>query len=116
MNILIVEDDRNLVLAMTLRLNSEGHVVDAAPDVENAISIAHKSNPDIAFIDINIRGGDGFYVAQNLITCPDSNAIPFVFITGDLKSEYLQKIDLLGALGILEKPFDAAQVRKFISN
>ena len=115
MKVLIVEDDRNLVLAMSLRLRSEGHSVDAEPDAPSAISTAAKNSPDIAIIDINLPRGDGFSVAQDLLNSPETENIPFAFMTGSDDFELKQKSETFGAIGFLEKPFRSSQLTALLA-
>lgn len=116
MNVLLVEDDKKLALAMGMRLKSNGHTVNSAPDAISAMSNAVRFCPDIVVIDINLPGGDGFMVAERLQNSPETNAIPFIFMTASKKDGLKQQSLKLGALGFLEKPFSASQLTDLIDS
>src|SRR5690606_28402909 len=57
--LMIVEDE--ILVAMTLRdeLESAGyHVLDLTDRHEEAVAVAHKSTPDLALVNIQLRGRD----------------------------------------------------------
>ena len=105
MKILLVEDDKKLSLAITMRLQSNGYTVQAAPDAITAMSSAISFRPDVVVIDINLPGGNCFTVAERLKQSTETCAIPFVFMTASKKPELQEKALELGAIGFLEKPF-----------
>lgn len=114
MKILLVEDDKKLSLAMTMRLKSNGYTVQAAPDAITAMSSAIAFSPDVVVIDINLPGGNGFTVAERLKTSVETSSIPFLFMTASKNPELQQKATELGAIGFLEKPFYPASLVELI--
>ena len=57
--VLIVEDDREIVRALRIRLRAVGYEVVAAYDSAAGITAAIESNPDIIVLDIRMPGVDG---------------------------------------------------------
>jgi DNA-binding response OmpR family regulator len=110
MRVLLVEDDKKLSLAITMRLKSVGYTVNTTPDAISAQSNALRFNPDVVVIDINLPGGDGFTVAERLINSPETQSTPFIFMTASKKEGLHDKAIGLGALGFLEKPFNSTQL------
>ena len=63
--ILIMDDDTDLVSAMRILLEAEGHVVHAAPNGEQGLQLLHDTNPDLIILDLMMnRYTEGFRVAQ----------------------------------------------------
>ena len=64
--ILIVDDERDIVKALMIRLKGAGYDVVTAFDGAQAIFMAHKEKPDLIILDIRMPAGDGFSVAEKL--------------------------------------------------
>lgn len=78
--ILIIEDNTIIALDIERRLKQIGYeVAGKAESGAAALELAEKMHPDLALVDIKIKGPiDGIEVAGQL---RDRFAIPFVFIT-----------------------------------
>jgi two-component system response regulator ChvI len=105
--VLLVEDDREKTLSIGIRLKAMGYKLVRAADAISAISQARKTNPDVAVIDINLPGGDGFMVAEKLNEMIDTAMMPFIFMTESMVAGLEQRANELCAVAFFEKPFDA---------
>lgn len=103
--ILVVEDDKDISRAMSIRLKSAGYDVVIAHDAVLAASVAAKTQPDLVILDISLPGGDGFTVAERLqdILCD----VPTIFVTASKRPGLTERALKLGAVALLEKPYDA---------
>ena len=108
--ILLVEDDKRISLAMTMRLKAEGFAVVTAQDAPSALSVARKRNPDLVLLDISIPGGNGFKVLECLRDNVFAKHVPAIFITASKKDGLKQHAEELGASAFLEKPFKASHL------
>jgi DNA-binding response OmpR family regulator len=106
--ILLVEDDKRISLAMTMRLKSTGFSVVTAQDAPSALIAARRNNPDIVLLDIGLPGGNGIEVAQCLRKNVFSQHVPIIFITASKKEELKTAARRFGASAYLEKPFKAS--------
>ena len=111
--ILIVEDDKNILLTLSARLRAEGHRVVGAQDATMAMSVARKDPPDLALLDISIPGGNGFQVAQRLQQSTRTIGVPVIFITAF--PERLLTGDRPEPAFVITKPYTEAQVRSAVS-
>lgn len=116
MKILLIEDDKKISMALGIRLKSFGYMVSSSPDAISAVSEAVKFQPDLAIIDINLPGGDGFIVAERLQALANTTSVPLIFITASKKNGLRDRATSLGAAGFLEKPFDSAQLLETIES
>lgn len=100
MNILIVEDEILLAMELESEVEDAGHiVVGTAVDSRQAIELIDTTSPQFAFVDIQLLDGPtGIGVGR----CLSAKAIPFVFVSGNLKRI---PEDFAGALGAIEKPY-----------
>jgi DNA-binding response OmpR family regulator len=64
--ILVVDDDRDLLRGLVIRLRSEGYETVTAADAVSATSIARKEKPDLIILDLGLPGGDGYVVMDRL--------------------------------------------------
>ncbi len=108
--ILVIEDDRNIAKALNARLRALGYSVAFAYDAAVAQSQVLDIQPDMVIIDINLPAGNGFQVAERIRQSPDTNHIPFMFITASRREGLRRKATDVGATGFLEKPFLASEL------
>jgi DNA-binding response OmpR family regulator len=64
--ILIVDDDKHLVLALGARLKANGYSVFSAEDGLSAIAMTRKEKPDLVLLDLGLPAGDGFSVLERM--------------------------------------------------
>lgn len=77
--VLVVEDEMAIVLVIEETLHDLGaQVVGPASRVDAALSLAREEDIDAAILDINIRGGNSYGVADILA----EREIPFLFCSG----------------------------------
>ena len=107
MKILLVEDDKDLSMAICMRLKSYGHQTIAAPDAISAVSEAVLHTPDLAIVDINLPGGDGFTVLDRLSATNECANMPTIVMTANKQDGLESRARLHGAKVFLEKPFGA---------
>jgi DNA-binding response OmpR family regulator len=108
--ILIVDDERDIVKGLTIRLQSHGYEVVTAFDGAQGVFIAHKENPDLVLLDIRMPAGDGFSVAQQLRKSSDTLHIPIIFLSGSPERNSEQRAEKLGARFYIKKPYDPEEL------
>lgn len=108
--ILIVEDDKKTVAALTVRLKAAGYETVAAFDAVMAGSVAAKERPDLVLLDISLPAGDGLLVAERLRKLPVPVDVPMIFLTASHKPGLREQAMALGAAGFFEKPYEADEL------
>jgi two-component system, response regulator PdtaR len=105
MDILIVEDEVLLGLLLAEALAEVGHrVLGVAASRAEAVALVAGKNPDLALVDIELRGGDsGIELAREL----SPRGVPCVFTTAQPERARLHG-DL--AFGLVAKPYDPATI------
>lgn len=104
--ILIVEDDKDLLRGLNVRLKATGYSIVFATDAVSAISVARKEDPDVIVLDIGLPCGDGFTVMQRLTSLACTSVTPIIIITGKDPSTHKGRALQAGAVAFLQKPFD----------
>ena len=102
MNILVVEDDRDLVDLLNFALRRAGFGVQMAHDVPTALRLLEQSSPDLAILDVNLGAGSGFDVLKDLRR---RSEIPAIMLTGRHGEDDKVMAFELGADDYVTKPF-----------
>jgi two-component system alkaline phosphatase synthesis response regulator PhoP/two-component system response regulator VicR len=108
--ILIVDDERDIVKALTIRLQRVGYEVVTAFDGAQGIFMAHKENPDLIILDIRMPAGNGFSVAEKLRESTDTFTIPVIFLTGSPEKDSEERARALGVRFYVKKPYDPEEL------
>ena len=108
MRILLVEDERGLILTLTDRLESEGFEVDAAPDGKIGFDKALAADYDLIILDVMLPKKNGYDVCRDLRQ--KGVETPILMLTA--KGETLDKVLglKLGADDYLTKPFEVIEL------
>lgn len=104
--ILVVDDDWNLRMSLTVRLEKEGYDVITAMDGEEALELL-KELPDLVLTDIDMPRLDGLGFLQRMKAEKAYKDIPVIMMTAQAKGagEAAEGLDL-GATDYVRKPFD----------
>ncbi len=102
--ILVVDDERDIAMALKIRLKDNGYNVITAFDSVQAYTTAQKEKPDLIILDVFIPGGGGFVVAERLKKSSETQHIPIIFLTGISGEE--ERAFRAGACSYLMKPYN----------
>ncbi|HBI51983.1 MAG TPA: DNA-binding response regulator [Ruminococcaceae bacterium] len=103
MDILIVEDNKELQQLLTDFLRADGYTVSTAESGEKALSLYEKYGARLVLLDINLPGMDGFAVCEAVRR---SGNTPIIMLTARVSKEDKLNGLILGADDYLEKPYD----------
>jgi two-component system, NtrC family, response regulator GlrR len=106
--LLIVDDDRNLLELMKIRLESSGYAVVAAPDEEEAKRAAAGQAFDLAILDLQLVYQDGISLMEELHRVLPG--MPVIILTAHGSIESAVDAMKRGAFTYLTKPFDAREL------
>jgi DNA-binding response OmpR family regulator len=108
--ILIVDDERDIVKALKIRLQHNAYDVVVAFDGAQGIFMAHKEKPSLIILDIRMPAGDGFSVAEILRQSSQTERIPIIFLTGSPERNAEERAMELGARFYIKKPYDPEEL------
>ncbi|CAL9433120.1 Transcriptional regulatory protein KdpE [Nocardiopsis dassonvillei] len=66
MRVLVVDDDIQIIRAMTINLRARGHDVDTAADGAGALRLAAERPPDVVLLDLGLPDMEGLEVIRRL--------------------------------------------------
>jgi DNA-binding response OmpR family regulator len=104
--LLIVEDDERVAMALAVRMQAAGFETTVANDGIAGIRSAVATQPDAVVLDISLPAGDGFLVAERILTNVPTR-LPIIFLTASKRPDFRERAQQLGAAGFFEKPYDA---------
>jgi DNA-binding response OmpR family regulator len=112
--IMLVEDDKDTVRAMAVRLKSQGYNLVVATDAISAISMARRENPDLIVLDLGLPGGDGFVVMERLKSNFALMLVPIIVVSARDPLMNEERALAAGAEAFLQKPVDNTEFLKAI--
>ena len=104
--VLIVDDDPDVVTAITMSLADQGAEVFSAVDGAQAVEMHDKEQPDLVVLDMMLPKRSGFLVLERIKKGKAKGAKPrVIMITGNLGSRHKTYAETLGVDDYINKPF-----------
>jgi DNA-binding response OmpR family regulator len=108
--VLIIDDERFIAQALTLRLQAAGYDVRWSPDGAAGIAAAAEWRPHAIVLDIRMPGMDGYEVNRRLRARAELGTIPVIFLSANVQESARQGALAAGAHAFLTKPYEARDV------
>lgn len=104
--ILVVDDERDSLQAITQRLEAMGYSVVGTSDARAVFEIADKEAPDLIILDIIMPDMNGYEVCERLKSDEKTSGIPIILLTGERlePKSILDRCLNLGVESFLLKP------------
>ena len=103
--ILIVDDEPSVVVALQFLMEQQGYSVLVAENGEDALDQIYKYKPDLVILDIMLPGIDGYEVCEIVRLNPDYRKVKILFLTARRDEVEIAKGLALGADAYITKPF-----------
>ncbi len=109
--ILVVDDDPDIRRMAALSLERIGGFrVRLASGGEEALVAIAAEAPDVILLDVTMPGTDGPATLEAIRKIPAGARIPVVFFTATSSAEEAARLVALGAVGVIPKPFEVAEL------
>ena len=102
--ILLVDDDKDLLQLIAMRLGAAGYSVSTADSGEGALASATVSRPDLVITDLRMHGMDGMALFDAIHR--DAPSLPVVILTAHGTIPEAVAATRRGVFSFLTKPFD----------
>jgi DNA-binding response OmpR family regulator len=108
MALLLIEDDQNIILSLSLALNNVGFKIDTATNGLEGLEMASLKNYELILLDCNLPDISGFEIVKRLRS--EKIFTPIIILT--VLEELNDKVELfnLGSDDYLTKPFAFAEL------
>ncbi|MDV7103616.1 diguanylate cyclase [Vibrio sp. TH_r3] len=108
-DILIVDDDRSVVIALNKALQPIGRIRFAS-DANQAFEMIAQSPPDLILLDVELPDINGLEVCSILKQRRKTKDIPVLFITSHTEIDFEEKVFDVGAADYIVKPLNPVVV------
>ncbi len=103
--ILLVEDEKNVILGVRTCLDAVGYDVEIVEDGEEALNSVNREHPDLILLDLLLPKVDGFEVLKTLKDNEETSKIPVIVLSAKAEEVDRQRAMDLGAETYMTKPF-----------
>ncbi|QXT41415.1 response regulator [Gymnodinialimonas ceratoperidinii] len=114
--ILIVEDEGNILEALSFILSRAGWDVRGHGKGSDALEEIARLTPDILVLDVMLPGRTGFEILADLRARPETRNLPVLMLTAKGQTKDRDQAMSLGANGFLTKPFANTELLDVISS
>ncbi len=112
--ILVIDDDKNILMNIVTLLKETGYQVFSADDGADGFKIAQDINPDMVICDIMMPDMDGYKVFEEFKKDETLKSVPFIFLTAKAEKSAVRDGMMLGADDYIVKPFKSLELLKSI--
>lgn len=116
LKILVVDDQRSNTYLLKALLETGGHQVHAAENVEQAWEFIAQSVPNVILSDIQMPGVDGYEFIRQLRDDNRTRALRVLAVTGQAEPKFASAIKASGFDDLITKPIDMATLFDKLSN
>ncbi len=108
--ILIVEDETDLAMVLRKILVDEGYDVVIACDAMQGTEKAHREQPDLIILDLNMPAGGGLIILERIKMSAHTRFIPVIVLTGAEDAELKKKVIEQGVQHYIQKPYEVDEL------
>jgi DNA-binding response OmpR family regulator len=108
--VLLAEDDADIRLLVTFKLEESGHQVRGFPDGASALADAREHPPDLAVLDVLMPGMTGLEVCRELRKHPATAKVPVIMLTARAQQADITAGFAAGANEYIAKPFSPREL------
>jgi CheY-like chemotaxis protein len=101
--VLVVDDDRDIVTGVSMRLRAAGYRTLAAYDGQQGLAAAICYRPDAILLDVRMPTMDGITALGKLKDHPDTRDIPVIVLSASIMDQQIA-LDA-GARSFVQKPY-----------
>jgi CheY-like chemotaxis protein len=113
---LVVDDSKTARVTLKRMLEKQDLDVDTRESAQGALDYLVSNTPDVIFMDHMMPGMDGFEAVEAIKNNPDTATIPIMMYTSKGGDLYVSQARALGAVGILPKQVQPAELFQVLNN
>jgi len=114
--VLLIEDEPNIIEAISFVLSRDGYTVHTHEDGETAMDKLRSSTPDMVILDVMLPGKSGFDILRDMRAEPQTVDLPVLMLTAKGQAKDRELALRLGANHFMTKPFSNREVRDHVRN
>ena len=112
--VLLIEDEPNIIEAISFILSRDGWTVHTHEDGETALEKVRGTPPDMIILDVMLPGRSGFDILRDLRADPGTAHLPVMMLTARGQTKDRDLAERLGANHFMTKPFSNQDIRDHV--
>lgn len=108
--VLIIEDEPNIIEAISFILSRDGWHVDTHSNGHDAVAVVRDRTPDLVILDVMLPGRSGYEILTDLRAQPETQDLPVLMLTARGQARDRELAEKAGASRFMTKPFSNADV------
>ena len=112
--VLLIEDEPNIIEAISFILSRDGFTVHTHADGESAMTRVFATPPDMIILDVMLPGRSGYDILRDLRADPRTETLPVLMLTARGQAKDRELAMRLGATHFMTKPFSNNEVRDHV--
>ena len=109
-HLLLVEDEADLRLGLSVRLTADGFSCETACNGKEGLEQIARRRPDLVIADLLMPVMDGFEFVRRLKHDPATRGIPVLIITALPERSRAGRAGEIAGVRVLQKPFEAREL------
>lgn len=112
--VLLIEDEPNIIEAISFILSRDGWTVHTHEDGATAMDKVRAAPPDMVILDVMLPGRSGFDILRDIRGDDGTAELPVMMLTARGQSKDRDLAERLGANHFMTKPFSNQEVREHV--
>jgi DNA-binding response OmpR family regulator len=112
--VLLIEDEPNIIEAISFILSREGWTVHTHEDGETAMDKVRATPPDLIILDVMLPGRSGFDILRDIREDAATKTLPVMMLTARGQAKDRELALRLGANHFMTKPFANQDVKDYV--
>lgn len=108
--VLLIEDEPNIIEAISFILSRDGWSVSTHSNGHDAVDVVLGEPPDLLILDVMLPGKSGFDILKELRETTDLETLPVLMLTARGQKADREMAERAGASRFMTKPFSNAEV------
>ena len=109
-HVLLVEDEPNIIEAVSYLLSRDGWTVSTHSNGHDAAEVIKAKLPDVLVLDVMLPGRSGFDILAEVRSSEAVSGIPVLMLTARGQTKDREMAERLGATRFMTKPFSNAEI------
>lgn len=111
--VVVLDDEQDACRLMQRVISAMGHEVQAFTDHYEALEWVRRNKPDLAVLDIKLRGANGLSVLRSIQQMLFSTKV--IMVTGCPTEEAVGQAMQMGVVDCLSKPLEIADLEELVN-
>ncbi|MHA6266562.1 response regulator transcription factor [Aliiroseovarius sp. CAU 1755] len=114
--VLVIEDEPNIVEAISFILSRDGWKVSTHANGETAVQAVYDASPDVLILDVMLPGRSGYDILKDLRANDATRKLPVLMLTARGQRTDRELAQRLGVSKFMTKPFSNAEVLETLND